>query len=323
MTRKLNVVIVHGVGWGDDREHFADELRDNIAEHFERHIHDIQLPDLAAPSRDEALRFAPVFWSPITQDPQDRLIDLLGVADRSVVFGKITAQIQRQLIGLLGDIIAYGGPAIYRAIHTKVDDAMVLLDPTHTGEYEADGYANLTMVGHSLGSIIASDYIYDHRDRELDRRWLMPARHLRVKNIFLLGSPMAMYTLRDHPDATMEQLRTSLDRPVQVDPEHGLWLNMYDPEDPIGLPLAPIESYHKEGVIDCEIEAGNWLTGWNPASHVGYWQSRQVASIIGHKLALDWAALNSPAFAELRYAQMVADLRDILRRPRSRLGMPG
>jgi pimeloyl-ACP methyl ester carboxylesterase len=312
MARKLNIVIIHGVGWGESRDHFADELKDNIAASFEQAIFDLDLDDLPDHTEQKALRIAPVYWSPVTQDPQNELIDLLGIVANQALFGKTTAEIQRQMIGLVGDIIAYGDPIVYKAIHAKIDEAVTHLSVESIGEREDDGYANLTMVGHSLGSVIASDYIYDHRDREHDWRWRMPNHHLKLKNIFLLGSPMAMYTLRGNPGATREQIRTSLDRPVQVDPHNGFWLNMHDPQDPIGLPLSPIESYQKEGVIDCPVEAGNWLTGWNAASHVGYWRSTHVAEVIGHKLALDWAALNSPSFADTYYDQEVAALRDSL-----------
>jgi pimeloyl-ACP methyl ester carboxylesterase len=313
MTRKLNIIIIHGVGWGDSHDHFADELKANIAQQFDSAIKTLDLTDIAHPSSDDALRFAPVYWSPVTQDPQDELIKLLGVIHTSrIPLANVLFEIQRQMISLVGDVIAYGDQTVYEAIHATVTDAVASLSEASADERGDDGTAQLTVIGHSLGSVIASDYVYDHRDKEQDRRYLLPDYHFTVKNIVLLGSPMAMYSLRGNPGATRETIKDSLDRPIQVDPDNGLWLNMYDRQDPIGLPLTPIESYKNEGVIDCAVKAGNWLTGWNAASHTGYWRSKQVARVIARKLALDWAALNSPAFADTYYTSGVAALRESL-----------
>jgi pimeloyl-ACP methyl ester carboxylesterase len=313
MTRKLNIMIIHGVGWGDSHDHFADELKANIAKQFDGAIKALGLTDIARPSSDEALRFAPVYWSPVTQDPQDELIKLLGVTHTSrIPLSNVLFEIQRQMISLVGDIIAYGDPTVYGAIHAAVAAAVTSLSEASADERGDDDTAHLTVIGHSLGSVIASDYVYDHRDREQDRRYLLPDYHFKVKNVVLLGSPMAMYSLRGNPGATREAIKDSLKRPIQVDPDNGLWLNMYDPQDPIGLPLRPIESYHDEGVIDYKVKAGNWLTGWNAASHTGYWRSKEVARVIARKLALDWAALNSRAFADTHYTPRVAALRESL-----------
>jgi pimeloyl-ACP methyl ester carboxylesterase len=313
MTRKLNIIIIHGVGWGDSREHYADELKANIMKQFDGAIKALDLTDIARPSSDEALRFAPIYWSPVTQDPQNKLIELLGTTHTSrMPLSNVLFEIQRQMISVVGDIIAYGDPIIYDAIHATVAAAVTSLSEASADERGDDGTAHLTVIGHSLGSVVASDYVYDHRDREQDRRYLLPDYHFKVKNVVLLGSPMAMYSLRGIPGATREEIIDSLKRPIQVDPDNGLWLNMYDRQDPIGLPLTPIESYENEDVIDCEVNAGNWLTGWNPASHTGYWRSKEVARVIAGKLALDWAALNSRAFADTHYSPRVAALRESL-----------
>jgi len=77
--------------------------------------------------------------------------------------------------------------------------------------------------------------------------------------------------------------------------------------DPFAFRLHYIESYARVGVMDCAVPAGTLLTRWNPASHTAYWTSTDCASILGKKLALDWAALNSPLFGE-RYQKSVGDL---------------
>ncbi|HEX3051135.1 MAG TPA: hypothetical protein VHP83_10810, partial [Aggregatilineaceae bacterium] len=73
------------------------------------------------------------------------------------------------------------------------------------------------------------------------------------------------------------------------------------------------ESYQKEGVIDREVKAGNWMTGWNLGSHTGYWKSEEVWRFIGHKLAIDWARINDPAFAERDYEKSMKTYRKELK----------
>lgn len=130
----------------------------------------------------------------------------------------------------------------------------------------------------------------------------------------LMGSPMAIYALRNNPNADKYDIADALDAPVQVDPDGGMWLNMFDPQDPIAFPLKPIESYDKAGVIDCEVQAGNWFSSLTPLSHVGYWRCVEAARTIGRKLALDWAALNVPDFAENKYEKALKTYRKEVQR---------
>ena len=219
----------------------------------------------------------------------------------------LTYQARKQMVSLLGDVIAYeAGGAVYREVHARVDECVRDLNERSADDLDDNGYAHLTVVGHSLGSVIASDYVWDHTRGSSCPHYLANY-HLSIKNVILFGSPMALYALRNNPFASKEKLADSLSSPIQVDPNNGMWLNMYNRHDPIAFPLHYIESYARVGVIDCAIPAGTVLTRWNPASHTAYWASSDCASIIGQKLALDWAALNSPLFGE-RYPKSVGDL---------------
>ena len=168
--------------------------------------------------------------------------------------------------------------------------------------------APLTVIGHSLGSVIASDFMWDST-RGADQPYHFRDYPFTVKNIVLMGSPMALYALRNKPGASESDIINALDCPVQVDPDGGLWLNLYDPQDPIAFPLHPIRAYAETGVIDHVVRAGSWLASLTPLSHVGYWTCRDTAEVIGRKLALDWAALNAPGFDRARYEQALAAFR--------------
>lgn len=304
--RDQNVLIMHGIGWGDQGEDYAAPLKKNIRAEFKKSINALKLPDITTGDirGPKGLRFQAVYWSPITQDPEDELIRLLGL-DKEGYGPKVYVKLRRQMIGLLGDMIAYEGEGhkVYKAIHSRIDDYMEQLLIGLKPEGEFDTPAPLTLIGHSLGSVIASDYMWDNMKKGIPRYHLANGK-LALKNMFLLGSPLALYALRDNPSADRETLAASLGSPLQLDPHGGTWLNLYDPQDPIGFPLKPIQSYKDAGIVDYEVRAGRFVSSLTPASHLGYWRSRQVAHIVGHKLALDWAAINSPAFAD-RYLDEV------------------
>jgi pimeloyl-ACP methyl ester carboxylesterase len=318
-TPTLNVLIVHGVGWGENGTRYARPLRDAIQHEFDRAIRGLRLRDVnqSASRAKNALRFETVFWAPVTQRPQSSLL--------RVMFGRpgpfrrlnLTYIFRRNLLSLVGDVVAYGGSSdsneVYRAIHEKMNEGVAALSEASRNAHDDSDPAPLTIIGHSLGSVIASDYVWDHT-RSASQPHLLASHNLALINFIAMGSPMAMYALRNNAYGGQESIRESLDSPIQVDPDHGLWLNLYDRQDAIAFPLEPIESYQEAGVIDCTVQAGTWLTNWNLASHVGYWQSVDAARLIAGKLALDWARINSPRFAERNYAKALKAYRRELRR---------
>lgn len=314
MAKALSILFVHGIGWGELGANYARPLAENIQREFKRSVRRLHLRDIdgSDAALSKALRFEPAYWAPITQDPQNALLALMklrGIWPLNRL--RVTLQARKQFVSLLGDVIAYESGEtnrVYKAIHGQVDESVRVLSEKSADDRDDSGWASLTVIGHSLGSVIASDYVWDHTRGASEPHYLTKYQ-LSLKNMILLGSPMAVYTLRDNPRADKETLAESLDRPVQVDPEGGLWLNVYSEYDPIAFPLHPIKSYAEVGVIDCAVHVGSWLTSRNAASHTEYWRSVETAQIIAGKLALDWAALNSPAFAGERYAKAVEDFR--------------
>lgn len=315
MAKALNILIVHGIGWGEQGKNYARSLQNNIGREFERAVGHLRLRDVEKrdASAKRALRFEAVYWAPVTQGPENALLDLMKLRGfRPLNWLNLPSQVRKQLVSLLGDVIAYeSGSLVYTAVHSLVDKSVHYLSDQSRAERDGDGFAHLTVIGHSLGSVIASDYIWDH-SRGAAEPYHLTGYDLVLKNVVLFGSPMALYALRNHPNADKRTLADSLDSPIQVDPEGGMWLNMYDRQDPIAFPLRPINSYEAVGVIDCPIQSGNWLTGWNIASHNEYWNSADTSRIIGQKLALDWATLNSTSFAGDRYIKAVGDFRKSL-----------
>jgi hypothetical protein len=311
-ARVMNILIVHGIG-SQAGKNYARQLQKNIGEEFDRAVGRLRLRDVNRRDMQakHALRFEAAGWASVTQKPEDALIDLMELGGRWPLRRfNLNYQARRQMVSLLGDVVAYGGGPynkVYKAVHGCLDDGASALSTASAGERDEEGYVPLTLIGHSLGSVIASDYVWDNT-RNAGQPYYLPEHHLSLKNMVTLGSPLAIYALRDNPGADEHTLAESLDSPIRVDPKGGMWINIYDPHDLIAFPLQPIRSYDRAGVIDCPVHAGTWLTAWNPASHVGYWRSPDVAQVIGRKLALDWASLNSAKFAP-RYEEEVEKFR--------------
>ena len=312
MATAINVLIIHGVGWGESGKDFSRPLQEGLRREFGKAVKNLKLRDVARADMNPqtALRFEPVDWAQVTQLPQNALLQLIfgrwGLLRRF----NPTFLARKNMVGLLGDVIAYeAGSEVYQAIHRRVDQGVERLSEESSYERDESGMAPLTIIGHSLGSVIGSDFVWDNTQHHSSEPHIMGDHHMSLVNYIALGSPMILYALRNNAGGRLESIRSALSAPIQVAPEGGLWLNLYDQQDVIAFPLRVLRSYADAGVIDLKVSSGNWLTGWNPACHVGYWSSGNVARWIARKLALDWARYNSPEFAERDYARSLKKLR--------------
>jgi hypothetical protein len=67
------------------------------------------------------------------------------------------------------------------------------------------------------------------------------------------------------------------------------WINIYDPDDALGWPLAPLSPEYAALVEDRQINAGqgmvNWIVkSWNPLSHLAYWSDDKVLDAVDELL---------------------------------------
>ena len=137
----------------------------------------------------------------------------------------------------------------------------------------------MTVRAHSLGTVVASDGIYDLL---LERRF--PAT-LKLANVFTFGSPSALCGLCCALDQFTKPIRSLV------------WVNWFYPQDIIGYPLKPLNDAYKEVVTD-DVALALWhsalllrgivraaiahlpISGVLPA-HSWYFRDEQVASRIG------------------------------------------
>lgn len=289
MPQKIAVAIVHGIG--NQTPDFAEGTMAELRSRFSKLVGG-QTPDPAA-----EIVMEPVYWAPELQDQETELWSRLRKG------GDLDfLSLRRFMVNFAADAIAYQ-PApkerdAYDRIHARVAASMNKL------AVAAGPAAPLCIIAHSLGTVIASNYIYDlgkHARKKLICRRVRNEmddtpleRGETLASLYTFGSPIALWSLR-YPD---------FGRPVDV-PSPKLaghhpavapvaeWINFYDEDDVIGYPLRTLNDAYKKAVkADIQVNAGGLLASWNPLSHNGYWTDNDVTKPIAAGLARLWQRAN-------------------------------
>ncbi len=323
------VLFIHGIG--DEKAGFSRGLSDKIREGFAATITRL----LSKEPPQDGIAFREAMWSDITQNDQKllwkRLFPSLGSKSLSIWswLRQPSTWIPRAqqwsparefVVHYLGDPIAYvKSPGInkYNQIHERVLSCInECAQDANRQRATPQKPALLTIVAHSLGSVIASDLFYDVKNK--GRSW---PSGVRFANFITMGSPLVLYVLRygfEKPKAA--NALPPLSSPIEMDDPDGLWMNIFDPQDPLGYPLKPLNKAYEQAVFtDKVINAGQWWKVWqwwkqaSPLSHTLYWKDETVAEIIGRKAALDWLRENEPDLGP-RLKQEYADYKSWLTR---------
>ncbi len=272
----LNVLIVHGIG--NHPKEFASvferELSARVRHDLERLADVYHLP--RRPPSD-VLNIIPGRWASVAEGVQ-RIIEgriLRGPADFLRWFG----------MRFMGDVIAYQGQAVHEEIHRALtQDLRAHLRPES---------GHVSIIAHSLGAVIASNFVYDHTQR-IDRRFA-EGFGVAFCNFFTLGSPLALYATQAAHDGNfdVDRVLDHFDRPVRVESETGVWVNVFDEGDIIGYPIKSLNQCYSEAVTaDVCVDVGDFWHRGSPLSHGRYWADPRVTRIIAEKLAIDAAHLH-------------------------------
>lgn len=277
---KLAVAIIHGVG--SQQENFADDIINELKDRFSRGIAGTAVAShLSRESIREQLECRPVLWAPVLTGKEQDLYNRTR-ADYSLDWTRL----RRFFISLLGDGVAYqpvpGNADPYDQIHQLVANVLGELDAA------AGPDAPLSIIAHSLGAVIASNFVWDAQHGTLPTPTASPlGRCETLTNFYTMGSPLAIWGLR-YPDfgdpiAVPSSTQTALP---------GEWINFFDDDDIIAYPIQSLNAKYAAVVRDQEVNVGGWLSNWNPISHTGYWTDNDVTVPIASKLVQDWIALN-------------------------------
>ena len=282
MGQRVAVAIIHGIGRTEPD--FADGMMADLRR---------RVSDGGAAAIDLVMK--PVFWSPVFQAEEDEL------SRRTKAGGPTCWRPLREfMVSFAGDAVAYqpvpGDRGIYDKVHQVAARTFRALSE------EAGPKAPLCVIAHSLGTVIASNYLYDlqtHPTKKLIADHVLaemrptPLEKGETLTLFYtLGSPIALWGLR-YPD---------YGKPVQVPSPDlarhwpgivGEWVNFYDKDDVLGYPLKKVNAAYGESVTrDRAVDVGSIWTGWTPMSHEGYWTDKKVTRPIARALVDVWKAVN-------------------------------
>lgn len=278
MSQKIAVAVVHGIG----------RQGASFAEHIKARVERVCAQDCG-----QDIVIAPVHWAQVMQAREDDLWT------RLLNGGPLDFQaLRRLMVDLMADALAYQPTDHDRRAYDDIH--AVFAQTLRTLAETAGAKAPLCIIAHSLGTVIASNYLYD-----LQKPHLIPFSAHAVMNdtplergetltlFYTLGSPLALWSLRFD----------DFGRPIHV-PAPGLqahypgldgeWVNFYDRDDVIGFPLKTLNvAYAAAVTADVEVSAGGVATQWNPLSHLEYWTDSDVYLPIGRALTATWKAVNA------------------------------
>jgi len=240
----------------------------------------------------------PLYWAPVLENAENELWRRLKRgADLDFV------GLRQFMVSFAADAIAYQPVpkerAAYDAIHTQVAEGLGRLAA------KAGPRAPLCFVAHSLGTVIASNYLYDLQAGAA-RGLIAPAVQAKIgatplergetlASFYTFGSPIALWSLRyDDFGTPIAVPSPRLARHHPALPRKCEWINFYDPDDIIGYPLRKVnQAYGRAVTEDRAVNAGGWLSSWTPLSHNNYWEDEDVTHPIAEGLARLWKAANS------------------------------
>lgn len=285
MSKPVALAIIHGTG--EKEPDFADDIIDVLHERFPEH-----LPEAL---RDEAeLVIEPIYWAHIPRKKEDEVwakVESAGPMEHK--------DLRRFIFNLAGDALAYqpseGREDLYIGVHREIADGFARLAE------RASGTAPLCLAAHSMGTIVAHNYLFDIQhepehglegENELPRPETPLERGATLALFCTYGSPIAIWRLRygDDYKAIRFPGEDVHERYPYLQPK---WLNIYDPNDVLGYPIHRLTERYRELADDGYLEdreqnVGSWLKSWNPAAHKGYFRDESCLDDLAGHLATVW-----------------------------------
>lgn len=284
MGMRIAVGFIHGIG--RPKPDFHEELAAALNKRLSLICPDIELVTEG------------IYWGDITERLEEKL--LCKLAPYKLRWDD-WIDARGFMVSFAGDAIAYqpipqaDNPLpheyIYTDIHERVARKLQCLAE------RAGASAPLCLIGHSLGTVVASNYLYDLQNRKLPPRIQSIIAHGNsplvkgetLSHLFTMGSPLALWTLRYDDFGKPVSVPATKFRLKHV----GEWVNFYDKDDMIAYPLKPLSPEYDNAVVE-DVEVCNpGLMAWTPlGSHGGYFRSKVIQERICQSLAKMYRSLN-------------------------------
>ena len=285
VSGKIAVAIIHGVHQSDPG--YADWFISAISFAFDRELYPLNVRS------SESLVFRAIFWSGNLRSQQGLLLARsLDLAALRLI------RWRKHFLEAAGDAVAYlspDGPATEKAaIH------MGLAKELRELANETGGTAPLCLVAHSLGTVIALNYIRElqgcfyrqpnHQNHQLKATACNSAleRGDTLANIYTMGSPIAMCSPHEQSNSYPPVLFPAPRIGAYWPGANPRWRNYFYGADIIGMPLGFFGPEFASVFVDERLGDDFFLDKWNPLVHVKYWKDIALASKIGRSLAQFW-----------------------------------
>lgn len=247
----MNIIFIHGVG--DQKEGYSKCLFENIINIYAENHSDIEPEEIR-----KKIQHKEVLWEELTEELTEEYLKLeygpklnsvWGLAMRYSRIDPIVIQILYYIKDKYRGYGQKGKLNILKSIHENFTDIHKNGDKTDI------------IVAHSLGSVIAFDYVFKFKKYKYESG-------ATLKALFTLGSPIPIFT------TAMNHVESNLKLPRNIKK----WINILDKDDGIGRYCQPF--FKKNIVQDIEVNtSGDPLT-----SHLKYWQNEETARIIAEEI---------------------------------------
>lgn len=289
MTNKVAVAVIHGAGsQGPD---FADEMIDLLTERLQSY-----LPENNQTLHDKIV-FKTVYWADILARKQRRLWGSVTDDDQNLSY----QDIRKFIINFGADAVAYQPGATRREIYNRVHNTVA--NCLKTLAAEAGPQAPLCIIGHSIGTVITHNYLFDLGEEIIANQKISQSitpleAGKTLTLLYFMGSPLALWSLRyeNYRAITFPGQQVSNLFP-QLQPK---WVSYYDKDDILAYPIRSLSASHNELaeqglLIDVPVNAGGFWTGWNPLSHLEYWTEETIINQVAAGLFEVWQKINPSA----------------------------
>ena len=266
MLPSLKLIFIHGVN--NQITNYSENLFQKILTASRRKLTSEKIENSAIDGILNRVVRHEVMWADLTTSLTARY-DQLQYPKRKFLWDFTTKKIDPLAMQIMQYIKDKGdkqtGPM--NILRDVDDDIAKVFLQTNIGEFVPGQDKNAIIIAHSLGSVIAFDYIFCFRDKcRLDPT-------VTIKAFITLGSPIPLFTsAMGHPDSEL-----TLPHNVQK------WVNIISRNDGIARKIQPFFK-------NIPINEHELFTSFLPIkSHCDYWKSKSVASLIADEVleALD------------------------------------
>lgn len=245
----LNFVFIHGVNY--QITGYSNWLFRNTIYYHKRFLKKKGLKQNEIEQKISQIIQKEILWADVTTDLTNRYLNL-----EYELFGKkkgLWNWASRKIDPLLLQVMYYikdkgDKNTGTMGILEKVDRSFKQISKDSKG---------MIIVAHSLGSVIAFDYLFRFRKYALDSE-------INVLAFITLGSPLPLFI------SAMGHAESNLVLPKNINS----WYNIFDNEDGIARRCKPF--FPKIGVQDINVSTGIFPI----SAHVKYWRSKQTAFVL-------------------------------------------